>query len=76
MHVDGDILSRLVSRGAEYLHRMLVSEDLYDPASPEAGTMQATLERFSTLSRELLGESTSDVEAVMKWLRHALHIQF
>ena len=76
MHVDGDILSRLVSRGAEYLHRMLVSEDLYDPAFPETGTMRATLERFSTLSRELLGESTNDVEAVMKWLRHVLHIQF
>ena len=55
---------------------MLVSEDLYDPAFPETGTMRATLERFSTLSRELLGESTNDVEAVMKWLRHVLHIQF
>lgn len=76
MHVDGDTLSRLVARGAGYLHRMLVSGELYDPSSPDAGTAQATMERFSVLSEDLLGKSTNQVEAVMKWLRNALHMQF
>lgn len=76
MHVDGDILSRLVGRGAGYLHRMLVSSDLYDPTSPDTGTAQATMEQFSMLAEDALGKSTNQVEAVMKWLRNALHMQF
>lgn len=75
MHVDGDILSRLVARGAGYLHRMLVSGDLYDLSSHDTGTTQATMERFSVLAEDALGRSTNQVEAVMKWLRNTLHMQ-
>lgn len=76
MHIDGDILSRLVARGADYLHKMLASENLYDSSSPEAGTVPATLEQFSVLSEDVLGTLTDQVEEVMKWLRNALHMQF
>lgn len=76
MHIDGDILSRLVAQGAGYLHRMLVSGDLYDLSSHDTGTTQATMERFSVLAEDALGRSTNQVEAVVKWLRNTLHMQF
>lgn len=74
MHVDGDILGRLVARGSEYLHKMLASEDLYDSSSPDSGTVQETLDQFLVLSEDVLGKSTNQVEMVMKWLRSALHM--
>ena len=74
MHIDGDVLGRLVARGSDYLHKMLESEDLYDPASPEAGTVKETLDQFYVLSEDVLGKSTNQVEMVMKWLRNALQL--
>ena len=74
MHIDGDVLGRLVARGSDYLHKMLESEDLYDSASPEAGTVKETLDQFHVLSEDVLGKSTNQVEMVMKWLRNALQL--
>jgi hypothetical protein len=76
MHIDGDILSRLVMRGSDYLTKMLTTQDFEDAAFPENGTAQATLELFTELSDNLLGESPDEVERVMRWLEKALHVEF
>lgn len=76
MHIDGDILSRLVMRGPKYLTKMLTTQGFEDAAFPENGTAQATLELFTELSNNLLGESPDQVEKVMRWLEKAVHVEF
>ncbi|KAF7597096.1 hypothetical protein BBP40_010570 [Aspergillus hancockii] len=76
MHVDGDILNRLLMRGSGYLMHMLVTEEFYNPSTPDTGSPQAIAERFSELSKDLLGEVLNPVEAVMKWLKRTLHMGF
>ncbi|EAU35614.1 hypothetical protein ATEG_03812 [Aspergillus terreus NIH2624] len=72
MHIDGDILSRLLPRGPDHLMHMLITDEFYDHSSPETGSPQAIRERFLELCGELLGETTNPVEAVMGWLRRIL----
>jgi hypothetical protein len=76
MHIDGDILSRLVMRGSDYLTKMLTTQDFEDAVFPENGTARATLELFTALANNLLGESPDQVEKVMRWLEKALHVEF
>ncbi|KAF5860733.1 hypothetical protein ETB97_001174 [Aspergillus alliaceus] len=76
MHIDGDILSRLLIRGSGYLMYMLVTEEFYNPSTPESGSPQAIYERFLELSKDLLGETENPVEGVMKWLKRTLHVGF
>ncbi|PLB55192.1 hypothetical protein P170DRAFT_346566 [Aspergillus steynii IBT 23096] len=77
MHIDGDILSRLVMRGPECLARMLATGEFHTLSTPETGCPQAIRDRFSELSRELLGddEGSSAVEMVMGWLKRCLHVE-
>ncbi|GAB1216353.1 hypothetical protein ATERTT37_005567 [Aspergillus terreus] len=72
MHIDGDILSRLLPRGPDHLMHMLITDEFYNHSSPETGSPQAIRERFLELCGELLGETTNPVEAVMGWLRRIL----
>jgi hypothetical protein len=74
MHVDGDILNRLVSCGSHYLRQMLSVE--YDSYSTNTGTTSTgtALDRLSELSMELFGESQDPVQAVTEWLRKILTI--
>ncbi|PTU20593.1 hypothetical protein P175DRAFT_0501214 [Aspergillus ochraceoroseus IBT 24754] len=76
MHIDGDILARLVTRGSSYLMHMLVAEEFYNPSNVENGSAQATFERFTSLAQDVLGEPTSPVEGVMRWLKNAFHVEF
>ncbi|KAE8396567.1 mono-functional DNA-alkylating methyl methanesulfonate N-term-domain-containing protein [Aspergillus alliaceus] len=76
MHIDGDILSRLLIRGSGYLMYMLVTDEFYNPSTPESGSPQAIYERFLELSKDLLGETENPVEGVMKWLKRTLHVGF
>jgi hypothetical protein len=76
MHVDGDILSRLLMRGSSYLVQMLVTEEFFTPSTPDSGSPQAISERFSELARDLLGDIQNPVEVVMKWLKRTLHMGF
>ncbi|KAE8353134.1 mono-functional DNA-alkylating methyl methanesulfonate N-term-domain-containing protein [Aspergillus coremiiformis] len=76
MHIDGDVLSRLLIRGPGYLMYMLATEEFYSPSMPETGSPQAIYERFSELSKDLLGESLNPIEDVMKWLKRTLQVGF
>ncbi|KAE8147869.1 mono-functional DNA-alkylating methyl methanesulfonate N-term-domain-containing protein [Aspergillus avenaceus] len=73
MHIDGDILSRLLTRGPNHLMQMLTTEQFYNPSTPDMGSPQAIVERFMELSRDLMGERPNAVEAVMQWLKRTLH---
>lgn len=74
MHVDGDILNRLVTYGTAHLRRMLTADDPHDITSREEASSKTgrILERFSELSEELLGKSSDPVRDVMGWLRSLL----
>lgn len=63
-------------RGPKYLTKMLTTQGFEDAAFPENGTAQATLELFTELSNNLLGESPDQVEKVMRWLEKAVHVEF
>ncbi|KAI9375703.1 mono-functional DNA-alkylating methyl methanesulfonate N-term-domain-containing protein [Aspergillus egyptiacus] len=70
MHIDGDILSRLVSRDPSYLLRMLAGE------KGSSTTGQAVVERFTELAKDILGETPYPVEAVLRWLKRLFHVEF
>ncbi|KAL2848084.1 mono-functional DNA-alkylating methyl methanesulfonate N-term-domain-containing protein [Aspergillus pseudoustus] len=70
MHIDGDILSRLVVLDASYLARMLAGDEGVHNESA-----QAVVERFTELSRDVLGESSNPVEAAMRWLKKLFHVE-
>lgn len=72
MHIEGDILSRLLRLGSDHFMHMLVTDEFYNHSSPETASPQAIWELFSELSHELLGESANPVEAVMGWVRRIL----
>ncbi|PYI00154.1 hypothetical protein BO71DRAFT_436950 [Aspergillus ellipticus CBS 707.79] len=78
MHVDGDILSRLVLRGPSYLVRMLGEEDVSAASASATGNSvgQVALEQFTELARDALGDVGSPVEAVMRWLQRVLQVEF
>lgn len=76
MHIDGDVLGRLVERGAGYLNQMLNSKDFDNPLSADKGSSAAILEHFARASEDLLGECSDPAEEVMRWLRTLLHVGF
>ncbi|KAL2826812.1 mono-functional DNA-alkylating methyl methanesulfonate N-term-domain-containing protein [Aspergillus cavernicola] len=76
MHIDGDILSRLVTRDFSYLRRMLVGEEGYNSSTVKTGPAQAVVERFTELAQDVLGESSTPVELVMRWLKRVFHVEF
>lgn len=85
MHVDGDVLGRLLVRGTSHLRQVLAASDEGHPhdntgisqemdASPSKTSRIS--ERFSELSEELFGKSSDPVKDVMGWLRKLLHRGF
>ncbi|KAL2822566.1 mono-functional DNA-alkylating methyl methanesulfonate N-term-domain-containing protein [Aspergillus granulosus] len=70
MHIDGDILSRLVIHDPSYLARMLTREE-----GAHAGSAQAVVERFTELARDVLGETLNPAEAAMRWLKKVFHVE-
>ncbi|KAL3432396.1 mono-functional DNA-alkylating methyl methanesulfonate N-term-domain-containing protein [Aspergillus tetrazonus] len=68
MHIDGDILSRLVARDADYLVKMLARE--------EDQSTNNTVQLFNDRTRDVLGESPNPAEAVMKWLKRVFQVEF
>jgi hypothetical protein len=68
MHIDGDILSRLVARGVDYLVKMLATE--------EDQSTNNTFQLFNDRTRDVLGESPNPAEAVMKWLKRVFQVEF
>lgn len=77
MHIDGDILDRLVQRGPDCLTRMLATEEFPTSSTPEPETTQEIRDRFSELCGEVLGEEAElgAVDAVMGWLKRCLHVE-
>ncbi|RAK81092.1 protein thtA [Aspergillus fijiensis CBS 313.89] len=74
MHIDGDCLSRLLTRGTQDLSRMLHSDD---PSSEQThNSADMIFERFSELTRDVLGETSSPVESAIGWLRRILQVEF
>ncbi|PWY82939.1 hypothetical protein BO70DRAFT_361857 [Aspergillus heteromorphus CBS 117.55] len=78
MHIDGDILSRLVLRGPGHLMRMLGEDGAENSNSYSNGnsSAQAALEQFTELARDVLGDVGRPVEAVMGWLHRVLQVEF
>ncbi|KAF9885804.1 hypothetical protein FE257_012386 [Aspergillus nanangensis] len=75
MHIDGDILHRLLVVGSDHLMHMLVTDEFYNQSSPETASPAAIWERFSEVSRDVLGEEVvHPVDGVMAWLRRSLHV--
>ncbi|KAJ9404513.1 hypothetical protein DTO045G8_7735 [Paecilomyces variotii] len=74
MHVNGDILSRLLSHGSDYLRQLLSIEyDSHGTGNTTTSTSTA-MERFSDLAVEVFGESENPVKNVIEWLRNILAI--
>ncbi|RAK99108.1 protein thtA [Aspergillus ibericus CBS 121593] len=71
MHIDGDILSRLLLRGPGHLMHMLSGSSI-----PVTGSSQPVLEQFAEVARDVLGEMTDPVESVMRWLQRILQVEF
>ncbi|KAL3478770.1 mono-functional DNA-alkylating methyl methanesulfonate N-term-domain-containing protein [Aspergillus californicus] len=76
MHIDGDILSRLVTRDSSYLLQMLVGEERDHPSAVGTRPEQAVIDRLTELARGVLGETSTPVEAVMRWLKGLFHVDF
>ncbi|GAD92744.1 conserved hypothetical protein [Paecilomyces variotii No. 5] len=74
MHVDGDILHRLLNYGSEYLRQMLSIEYESSSTGNEAISTGIAIERLSELSVEVFGDSRDPIKNVMEWLRKILEI--
>lgn len=74
MHIDGDMLGRLVERGAGYLRQMLNTEEFVNTLA--SGKGPKAMKEFLEASEELLGQSAEPEEEVMRWLRRILHVEF
>ncbi|PYH41402.1 protein thtA [Aspergillus saccharolyticus JOP 1030-1] len=73
MHIDGDCLSRLLTRGTQDLLRLLNSEEINGQAHHSA---QMIWERFLEFTRDVLGETSSPAESAIGWLRRVLQVEF
>ncbi|KAL4779616.1 mono-functional DNA-alkylating methyl methanesulfonate N-term-domain-containing protein [Aspergillus varians] len=76
MHIDGDILSRLVTRDPDYLARMLAGEEEHQPSGVKSGPAHDTAQLFTELARDVLGESSNPAETVIRWLKRVFHVEF
>ncbi|KAL4922732.1 mono-functional DNA-alkylating methyl methanesulfonate N-term-domain-containing protein [Aspergillus aurantiobrunneus] len=76
MHIDGDILSRLVTRDSDYLMWMLVGEEDNQRSSERHGPAHDTVQLFTELTREVLGETSNPAATVIRWLKRLLHVEF
>ncbi|GAQ33396.1 hypothetical protein AtubIFM55763_005322 [Aspergillus tubingensis] len=74
MHIDGDILSRLLIRGSSYLMQMLSKETFGGPAAAGIRSEQGVPEQFAELTRHVLGETSDAVASVMRWLQRILPV--
>ena len=65
MHIDGDILHRLVARDSDYLTKML-----------REGQNESTdvFKLLAELTRDVLGESSNPAETTMRWLKRVFHV--
>ena len=71
MHIDGNILARLVSRGSKYLDEVLLAcnGSQFKDLTPE------TMHMFFEAVRDVLGVNENHTQAVFSWLRNILHIE-
>jgi hypothetical protein len=76
MHVNGDILARLLKRGSDHFRHMLTSDTR--PSSPDAVVLppRSYMELFLELSVDLLGETADPVSQVMDWLGRLLQFRY
>jgi hypothetical protein len=70
MHIDGDILSRLAMRDSSYLAGMLDGDE-----GRHTRSAQAVVKQFTERARDVLGEPSSPIEAVMRWLKRVFHVE-
>ncbi|KAL2871075.1 protein thtA [Aspergillus lucknowensis] len=75
MHIDGDILSRLLVRDPSYLMRMLTGEE-HHPSTLQARPTHTIVERFTELSQAVLGKTPNPADAVFRWLKRVFHVEF
>ncbi|KAL1957451.1 hypothetical protein VTO42DRAFT_6019 [Malbranchea cinnamomea] len=85
MHINGDILSRLVSRGFSHLKNLIQSETIGNrrpapialPTAPgSAGSVSlAKMRKFSEYSRPIVGDVEDPYAAVLLWMEDLLRIR-
>ncbi|KAL1970685.1 hypothetical protein VTN77DRAFT_4329 [Rasamsonia byssochlamydoides] len=76
MHVNGDILARLLQRGSDHLRHMLTSDTRPPPSDAAILPPKSYMELFLELSSDLLGETSDPVSQVMDWLGKLLQFGF
>ncbi|KDB25585.1 hypothetical protein H109_02592 [Trichophyton interdigitale MR816] len=72
MHIDGDILARLISRGARYLEDMMrrTTPDNAPPAYAEK-----KVERFVEFARLVVGETNDPFTDILMWMENMLRVE-
>ena len=74
MHVNGDVLERIIDRGGEGLVNDMLNVEPDLESHTDFGSKEERRERFEELAKEVLRdvESGEIVERVVSWLRHLL----
>ncbi|KAJ5964265.1 uncharacterized protein N7479_004141 [Penicillium vulpinum] len=70
-HIDGNILSRLVSHDSKYLDKLLMACN----GSQSKDLTPETVRVFIGAIEDVLGVSANHTEALFTWLRNVLHIE-
>ncbi|KAL5339318.1 mono-functional DNA-alkylating methyl methanesulfonate N-term-domain-containing protein [Aspergillus crustosus] len=75
MHIDGDILSRLLARDSDYLMRMVTGEEESKSSDVKSGHVHDTVQLFTELVQEALGDTSNPAEITMRWLKRVFHVE-
>ena len=75
MHVDGDILVRLLERGSFHLQQMLAVSQKSQPPGECSLPSSCGMKRLEELSLEVIGQQRDPVKEVMKWLGNLLYFE-
>ncbi|WEW58359.1 hypothetical protein PRK78_003827 [Emydomyces testavorans] len=75
MHIDGDILSRVVDSGVRFLENMMRKNTASSHTSSSRDDNGARMERFLEFAAPVVGDAENPVAAVMFWLENLLRIE-
>lgn len=77
MHVDGDVLSRVVEHGRQFLEDMMRknSSTLHYSSSWRDGENTGRLDRFLEYATPLVGDANDPFAAVMVWMESLLRVE-
>ncbi|KAL4881251.1 mono-functional DNA-alkylating methyl methanesulfonate N-term-domain-containing protein [Aspergillus karnatakaensis] len=75
MHVDGDIVRRLLARDSDHLMKLVTGGKELEISDLKSGQAHDTVRLFTELAREVLGATPDPAEAVMRWLNRVFHVE-